>query len=57
MVSTPATFALGVQIPPTFVGFMTVFAFVADRFIQPGFGFFDRMTALVSFVGMHKGCR
>jgi hypothetical protein len=34
-----------------------VFALVADRFVQPGFGFFDRMTAFVSFIGMHKGCR
>ena len=57
MVCTPATFPLGIQIPPPIVSFPAVFALVTDRFVQLGFRFFDRMTALVSFIGMHKGCR
>ena len=52
----PTTLPFGIQFSPPFIGFAAVLAPVMDRPVQSGFRFFDGMSALFSFIGLHEGC-
>jgi hypothetical protein len=56
MIRTPALFAFGIQVSPPIVRFVTVFAMIVDRFVQPGFCLFDGMSAFVFLIGMYERC-
>ncbi|SPE18510.1 hypothetical protein SBA5_1540004 [Candidatus Sulfotelmatomonas gaucii] len=56
MMRIPTTLPFGIQISPPVLGFAAVLAPVADRSVQSCFRFFDCMSALISFIGLHEGC-
>jgi len=56
MIRIPALFAFGIQVSPPIVRFVTVFAMIVDRFVQPGFCLFDGMSAFVFLIGMYERC-
>ena len=57
MILTPAALSFGVQISPPVIGCAAVLAVVMDCFVQSCFRLFDGMLALLSFIGVHEGCR
>jgi hypothetical protein len=57
VVLIPAMLAFGVQIAAAVFGFAAVIALVMDRFVQSDFGFFDRVLALRSVLGVRQRCR
>jgi len=56
MMLIPTTLPFGMQFSPPFIRFAAVLAPVMDRPVQSGFRFFDGMSALLSFIGLHEGC-
>ena len=56
MMLIPTTLPFGIQFSPPFIRFAAVLAPVMDRPVQSGFRFFDSMSALLSFIGLHEGC-
>jgi hypothetical protein len=59
VILSPATFPLGIQIPPPFVRFAAVFTPVMDRLIEAYLCFFNGMLALRSIFGVRprRGCK
>ena len=54
VIGAPASFSLGIQLPPPVFGLAAALAVIMNRLIQPRFRLFNRVLTVRSVVGMRR---